>query len=79
MCKICLSIGVHGEAGAERTKVRHHEAHSLIIYTTLLLLRDCMQVQPADKVVERLISQIVSQEPGYQYFKAEPGPTINSL
>ena len=34
-----------------------------------------LQVQPADKVVERLISQIVSQEPGYQYFKAEPGLT----
>ena len=30
-------------------------------------------MQPADKVVERLIFQIVSQEPGYQYFKAEPG------
>ena len=31
------------------------------------------QVEPADKVVKRLIDQIVSQEPGYQYFKSEPG------
>ena len=34
-------------------------------------------MQPADKVVERLIHQIVSQEPGYQYFKAEPGNFYN--
>ena len=37
---------------------------------TLFLL---FQVQPADKVVKRLIDQIVSQESGYQYLKMEPG------
>ena len=30
-------------------------------------------MQPADKVVKRLIDQIVSQESGYHYFKMEPG------
>ena len=33
-------------------------------------------MQPADKVVERIINQIVSQEPGYQYFKIEPGKSL---
>ena len=48
-------IGMHGEAGAERTKVG-----------TYLGVASW-----PDKVVERLINQIVSQKPVYQYFKSE--------
>ncbi len=31
------------------------------------------KLQPANVVVERLLKHMVSQEPGYQYFMAEPG------
>ena len=68
-------LGVHGEAGAERTKVNpfyisNTEQYYMCMYT---YGSRNWQVEPADKVVRRLIDQIVSQEPGYQYFKAEPG------
>ena len=36
-------------------------------------------MQPADKVIERIINQIVSQDPGYQYFKVEPGKSQPNL
>lgn len=36
-------------------------------------------MQPADKVVKRLIDQIVSQESGYQYLKMEPGVYMSTF
>ena len=32
-----------------------------------------VQIQPANVVVEKMISQIISQEVGYQYFKVDEG------
>lgn len=32
-----------------------------------------LQLQSADVVVERMLKQITSQDPGYQYFKPELG------
>ena len=31
------------------------------------------QLQPADAVVERMLTHMTSQEPGYRYFNIDPG------
>ena len=33
----------------------------------------CAQLQPADTVVERMLTHMTSQEPGYRYFNIDPG------
>lgn len=48
-----LGLGIHGEAGAERTTL-----------------------QSANTVVERLLNQILSKEPGFNYFSADKGSKV---
>ncbi len=98
---LAMDIGIHGEAGAERTKVsgtfqseegggslscmRGHNRHRHSIPPLPIFMKSTWsycpdntcdfiyQIQPANVVVERMINQIISQENGYQYFKAVSG------
>ena len=63
------------EGGGERTWLSEFCALLPSLLLSLLLL----QLQPADEVVGQMLSHLTSQEPGYQYFTAEPGSYSLSL
>ena len=76
-----LGLGIHGEAGAERTKVRAVIAFLILIHSSKV----SMQLLPANQVVQRMLEHLTSQEPGYQYFLLKPGqfsvppPSVTAL
>ena len=69
-----FGLGIHGEAGVKRTKVR--------VFTGVSAPRTCfnlplcallMQMLPSRDVVRWMVERITSQEEGYGYFTLKKG------